>query len=82
MDIVIRILRIVYVLVCILIIALVLIQKSERGGASETIMGSGASNFYEKNKGRTKEGKLKRNTIILSVVFAALTIALSILGIR
>lgn len=82
MDIVIRILRIVYVLVCLLIIALVLIQKSERGGASETIMGSGASNFYEKNKGRTKEGKLKRNTIILSVVFAALTIALSILGIR
>ena len=82
MDMVIRLLRIVYVLVCILIIALVLIQKSERGGASETIMGSGASNFYEKNKGRTKEGKLKRNTIILSVVFAALTIALSILGIR
>ena len=82
MDMVIRILRIVYVLVCLLIIALVLIQKSDRGGASETIMGSGASNFYEKNKGRTREGKLKRNTIILAVVFAVLTIALSILGIR
>ena len=82
MEMVIRILRIVYVLVCLLIIALVLIQKSDRGGASETIMGSGASNFYEKNKGRTREGKLKRNTIILAVVFAVLTIALSILGIR
>ena len=82
MDMVIRLLRIVYVLVCLIIIVLVLVQKSDRGGASETIMGSGASNFYEKNKGRTKEGKLKRNTIILSVVFAALTIALSILGIR
>lgn len=80
MDIVIKVLRIVYVLVCLIIIALVLVQKSDRGGASETIMGSGASNFYEKNKGRTKEGKLKRNTIILSIVFAVLTIALSILG--
>ena len=80
MDIVIKVLRIVYVLVCLIIIALVLVQKSDRGGASETIMGSGASNFYEKNKGRTKEGKLKRNTIVLSIVFAILTIALSILG--
>ena len=80
MDMVIRLLRIVYVLVCLIIIVLVLVQKSDRGGASETIMGSGASNFYEKNKGRTKEGKLKRNTIILSIVFAVLTIALSILG--
>ena len=80
MDIVIKVLRIVYVLVCLIIIALVLVQKSNRGGASETIMGSGASNFFEKNKGRTKEGKLKRNTIILSIVFAVLTIALSILG--
>lgn len=80
MDMVIRLLRIVYVLVCLIIIVLVLVQKSDRGGASETIMGSGASNFYEKNKGRTKEGKLKRNTIVLSIVFAILTIALSILG--
>ena len=36
-------------------------------------------NVLEKNKGRTKEGKQKRWTIILSIVFAILTIALGIL---
>ena len=78
MDMVIRLLRIVYVLVCLIIIVLVLVQKSDRGGASETIMGSGASNFYEKNKGRTKEGKLKKWTIILGVTFLVMCIILSI----
>lgn len=81
MDIVVKILRIIYVLVCLLIIAIVLIQKSERGGASESIMGgTGGNNFYEKNKGRTKEGRLKRNTVILSIIFVVLTIALTMLS--
>ena len=37
------------------------------------------NNFYEKNKGRTKEGKQKRWTIILAILFAILSIALGIL---
>ncbi len=35
--------------------------------------------FYEQNKGRTKEGKLKKWTIILGIVFVVLAIALGIL---
>ena len=35
-------------------------------------------NFFEKNKGRTKEGKQKKWTIILSVVFVILSIVLGI----
>ena len=54
-------------------------QTKEDQGLSSTITGSSTNNFYEKNKGRTKEGKLKRWTIILSIVFAILTIALGIL---
>ena len=42
-------------------------------------MGAAANNFYEKNKGRTAEGKMKRATIALMVVFAILTIVLGIL---
>ena len=34
---------------------------------------------YEKNKGRTKEGKQKKWTIILSIIFAILTIVLGII---
>ena len=48
-------------------------------GLSSTITGSSTNNFFEKNKSRTKEGKQKRWTVILSIVFAILTIVLGIL---
>lgn len=68
----------VYAIICVALIAIAMMQSSEDSGASGTIMGSSTSNFYEKNKGRTREGKLKKWTIILGVVFAVLTIVLSI----
>ena len=54
-------------------------QNSEKQGASGTITGSSTNNFYEQNKGRTKEGKLKKWTIILGITFAVLAIVLGIL---
>ncbi len=68
----------VYIIVAIILIILTLLQTKDDAGLSSTITGSSTNNFYEKNKGRTKEGKLKRWTIILSIVFAVLTIALGI----
>lgn len=73
------ILIVVYFMVAVVLIILTLIQSKEDAGLSSTITGSSANNFFEKNKGRTKEGKQKRWTIILAVVFAVLTIALGIL---
>ena len=69
----------IYVVVALALIILTLIQTKEDAGLSSTITGSSTNNFYEKNKGRTKEGKQKRWTIILSIVFAVLTIVLGIL---
>ena len=69
----------IYAIVCLVLIVLVLKQSKEDGGASGTIVGASANNFYEKNKGRTKEGKMKRATITLMIVFAVLTITLGIL---
>ena len=68
----------VYIIVAIILIILTLMQTKDDAGLSSTITGSSTNKFYEKNKGRTKEGKLKRWTIILSIVFAVLTIALGI----
>lgn len=68
----------VYIIVAIILIILTLMQTKDDAGLSSTITGSSTNNFYEKNKGRTKEGKLKRWTIILSIVFAVLTITLGI----
>ena len=79
MEIAKTILIIVYFIVALAVIILALIQTKEDGGASATITGSSTNNFYEKNKGRTKEGKQKKWTIILSIVFAILTIVLGIL---
>lgn len=79
MEIAKTIITVVYFIVAICIIILAMLQTKEDSGLSTTITGSSTNNFYEKNKGRTREGKLKRWTIILSVVFAILTIVLGIL---
>ena len=69
----------IYFVVAISVIILALLQSKEDSRLSSTITGSSTNNFYEKNKGRTKEGKQKRWTIILSVLFAILTIVLGII---
>ena len=70
---------VIYFLISLAIIILTLIQSKEDAGLSSTITGSSTNNFYEKNKGRTKEGRQKRWTIILSIAFVTLTIVLGIL---
>ena len=78
MDIAKWILIVIYLIVALALIILTLIQSKEDAGLSSTITGSSTNNFFEKNKARTKEGKQKRWTIILSIVFAILTIVLGI----
>lgn len=69
----------IYLIVCIALIIVATIQTKDNDGASGTITGSSTNNFYEKNKGRTKEGKLKRLTITLGVLFVVLAVVLGIL---
>ena len=79
MEIVKYILIAVYLVVCLALVVLIMKQSKEDSGASGTIVGASANNFYEKNKGITKEGKMKRATIILMVLFIVLTLALGII---
>ena len=74
-----NVLIVIYGIVCLALIILATIQTKDSSGASGTITGSSSNNFYEQNKGRTKEGRLKRLTIITGVLFVVLAIALSIL---
>lgn len=69
---------VIYALVCVALIVLTLIQNKDESGASGTITGSSTNNFYDQNKGKTKEGKMKRWTIILAILFAILTVVTSI----
>lgn len=69
----------IYLIICIALIIVATIQTKDANGASAAITGSSTSNFYEKNKGRTKEGKMKRLTIILGIAFIVVTIALGVI---
>ena len=68
----------IYVVVCLALIVLTLIQNKDNSGNSTIVTGSSTNNFYNQNKGKTKEGKIKRWTIILGITFAVLTIVVSI----
>ena len=68
----------IFILVSLVLIVLAMMQTKDDGGASSAVTG-GSGNFYEKNKGNTKEGKLKKWTIILGIAFVVLAIAISIL---
>lgn len=72
------ILMIIDIVVAFALIAITLMQHKDDQGLSSTITGAAANNFLDKNKGRTKEGRLKKWTIILGVVFAVMTIVLNI----
>ena len=73
------ILVVIYFVIALALIILTLLQSKEDSGLSSTITGSSTNNFFEKNKSRTKEGKQKRWTVILSIIFAILTIVLGII---
>ena len=70
------ILLIIYFIVCVGLIILAMVQSKEDAGLSSTITGSSANNFFEKNKGNTKEGRQEKWTVILGIILVVLCIAL------
>lgn len=78
MEIIKYILIVIYIVNSVVLMCLTLIQSKDDEGASGTITGSQTNNFYKQNKGKTKEGKMKKMTIISGILFALLTIVVSI----
>ncbi len=72
------ILIVIDVIVAMALIIITLMQHKDDPGLSSTITGASANNFLDKNKGRTKEGRLKKWTIILGIAFVVITVALNI----
>ena len=72
MQIVKGILIVIYFIVCVATIILALIQSKEDAGLSSTITGTTTNNFFEKNKGNTKE----KWTVIFGIILVVLCIAL------
>lgn len=72
-------LTVIFFIISVALIVLTMMQSKEDAGLSSTITGSSTNNFFEQNKGRTKEGKQKKWTIILAIAFVVVLIALSII---
>ena len=69
------ILTIIYVIDCIGLVVLVLMQEGKAAGLG-TIAGA-ADTYWGQNKGRSMEGGLVKATKIMAVVFFVLSIVLS-----
>lgn len=66
------------ILLSVLLIAIVLMQKSREGGLSGAIAG-GSDTFFGKNKGRTNEARLAKITRYVAIAFFVLAFAATLL---
>lgn len=68
-------LTILFVIVCIVLSVVVLLQEGKSGLGS--LAGGNSETFWGKNKGRSAEGKLALITKILAVAFVLLALLLN-----
>jgi len=69
-------LTIVFVVLCIAMVAIVLLQEGKSSGLSA--LSGAAESHWAKNKGRTFEGQLEKFTKIVAVLIFVLALALNL----
>lgn len=65
------------IILSVILVVVVLMQPSKTQGLSGLITGSN-DRFFSKNKSRTYEAVLSRITVVTAILFAAVTLALSL----
>ncbi|BBF41957.1 preprotein translocase subunit SecG [Lachnospiraceae bacterium KM106-2] len=76
MDILNVVLTILYVVICVAIVVVVLMQEGKSAGLG--VISGAADTYWGKNKGRSAEGFLVKATIALSTAFIVLSVVLSL----
>ena len=71
------IVTILYVLICIALVIVVLMQEGKSAGLSGAINGV-ADTYWGKNKGRSMEGALTRMTKIFAALFIVISVLLNL----
>lgn len=69
------IVNIIYLIICLVIIAIVLLQGGRTAGISGAIAG-GAETFFGKHKGRAYEAILSKYTGWIAILFVIVSVAL------
>ena len=72
------ILTILFAIDAVVMIVLVLMQQGRGRGLGSLAGNLSTDTYWGKNKGRSKEGRLKAITRILAVIFVALALVLNI----
>lgn len=67
---------VLFIIVCIALVVLVLMQEGKNQGLG-AIQGTVENTYWGRNKGRSKEGVLKKITVGLSVLFVVFAIVLN-----
>nr|WP_330392369.1 preprotein translocase subunit SecG [Anaerocolumna aminovalerica] len=78
MDILKVIVTVVYVLICIALVIVVLMQEGKSAGLG-AIGGGTSETYWGKNKGRSMEGALEKFTKALAIAFILLSVILNLL---
>jgi preprotein translocase subunit SecG len=76
MEILRAIVTVVYVLICLGLVVVVLMQEGKSAGLSGSINGV-ADTYWGKNKGRSMEGALVKITKLLGTLFIVISIVLN-----
>lgn len=66
---------ILYIIICVALVVVVLMQEGKSAGLTGAISGA-ADTYWGKNKGRSMEGALKKVTKVLAVLFVVLSLVL------
>ena len=72
-----RVLTVVFMIICLIITVVILLQEGKQAGLTGAISGA-AESYWGKNKGRSMEGKLVTITKVLAVLFVVIAIILNI----
>ncbi len=65
-------------LISLIITIICLMQEQKPQNATSALSGASNDSFYDKNRGRTKEARLKKFTTILTVLFFVLVLVMDV----
>lgn len=69
--------NIIYLGVCVGLVAIIISQQGKTQSLGALTGQASTDTYWAKNKGRSKEGRLRTATIVLTVLFFALSIFLN-----
>ena len=70
------VIQVIFILICIALTVLVLMQEGKSAGLG--VISGAAESYWGKNKGRSMEGKLVKITKYLAIGFMVITIVLNL----